>query len=117
MTTTTEPAGEVSAAALLSVPAMVNTALDRVRAEQQRAGRLLVHASKCRRLSALYEHEARLWTLLVRHTATPVYRRAAIEAHCAARARARECAELARHWDTTPEPGVPDPSIAPVGAR
>ena len=84
------------------VPAMVNAALDRLRAEQQRACQLLADAPKCQRLSALYEQEARLWTLLVQHTADPVYWRAAMEAQCAARIRAREYADLARYWSTHP---------------
>jgi hypothetical protein len=41
------------------VPAMVNAALDRLRAEQRRACQLLADAPKCQRLSALYEQEAR----------------------------------------------------------
>lgn len=94
------PADDVDAANTLSTPAVINLALDRVRAEQQRANRVLVAAAKCRRLSALYEHEARLWTLLSRHTAEYVYRRAAVEAQCAARGRAREYAELALTWPT-----------------
>lgn len=98
---------------LLAVPAMVDAALDRLRVEQHRACQLLADAPKCRRLSALYEHEARLWTLLVRHTASHVYRRAAIEAQCAARGRAREYAELARHW--TSHPATAD-GITPAGA-
>jgi hypothetical protein len=68
-----------------AVPAMVNAALNRLRAEQHRTCRLLADAPKCQRLSALYEQEARLWTLLVQHTAEPVYHRAAVEAQCAAR--------------------------------
>ena len=80
------------------VPAMVNAALDRLRAEQHRASQLLADAPKCQRLSALYEQEARLWTLLGQHTAEPVYWRAAMEAQCAARIRAREYANLARQW-------------------
>ena|SRR5437763_16371065 len=82
------------------VPARVNAALDRLRAEQRRACQLLADGPKCQRLSALYEQEARLWTLLAQHTAEPVYCRAAIEAECTARVRAREYAELARYWST-----------------
>src|SRR5436305_9608522 len=85
------------------VPARVNTALDRLRAEQRRACQLLADGPKCQRLSALYEQEARLWTLLAQHTAEPVYRRAAIEAECAARVRAREYANLGRYWSTHPD--------------
>jgi hypothetical protein len=85
------------------VPARVNAALERLRAEQRRACQLLADGPKCQRLSALYEQEARLWTLLVQHTAEPVYRRAAIEAECAARARAREYANLARYWSAHPD--------------
>ncbi len=66
--------------------------------EQRRAARLLARGAKCRRLSALYEREARLWALLARHTAQRVYWRAATEARGAARDRAREYAELARLW-------------------
>ncbi len=88
---------------LLAVPAMVDAALERLPVEQHRACQLLADAPKCRRLSALYEHEARLWTLLVQHTASHVYRRAAIEAQCAARSRACEYAELARHWTAYPD--------------
>lgn len=90
-----------------AVPAMVEASLRHVRKEQLRAGRLLRNAPKFRRLSALYEQEARLWTLLVLHTAEPVHRRAAAEAQCAARARAREYAEFAHHW-TAPPPNPPD---------
>ena len=86
-----------------NVPARVNAALDRLRAEQRRACQLLADAPKCQRLSALYEQEARLWTLLVQHTAEPVYCRAAIEAECTARGRAREYANLARYWSTHPD--------------
>lgn len=98
---------------LLAVPAMVGAALDRLRTEQHRACQLLADAPKCRRLSALYEHEARLWTLLVQHTADHVYRRAAVEAQCAARSRAREYAELARHWTAYPATAE---EITPAGA-
>ena len=63
-----------------------------------RAAVLITGAAKYRRLSTLHEQEARLWTLLVRHTAEPVHRRAATDAQCAARARAREYAEFAQHW-------------------
>lgn len=84
----------------LSVPAMVEAALGRVRKEQRRAAVLLRSGAKYRRLSALYEQEARLWTLLVLHTPEPVHRRAATEAQCTARARAREYAEFAHHWTT-----------------
>ena len=97
-TPTTEIAAE-------EVPAMVDAALDRLRAEQKRACQLLADAPKCRRLSALYEQEARLWTLLVQHTAEPVYRRAAIEAEFTARARAREYANLTGYWSARPDGG------------
>jgi hypothetical protein len=90
------------AAAPLQVPALVEAALRRARNEQHRAALLLHNTAKYRRLSALYEQEARLWTLLVRHTAEPAYRRGATDAQIAARARAREYAEFAHHW---PEPG------------
>ncbi len=93
--TATVPA---AAAVPLHVPVLVEAALRRVRNEQRRAALLLHTAPKYRRLSALYEQEARLWTLLVRHTAEPAYRRAATDAQIAARARAREYAEFARHW-------------------
>lgn len=83
---------------LLSVPSMVEAAIRRVRNEQQRAALLITGAAKYRRLSTLHEQEARLWTLLVRHTAEPVHRRAATDAQCAARARAREYAEFAQNW-------------------
>lgn len=83
---------------LWSVPSMVEAAVRRVRSEQQRAAVLITSAAKYRRLSTLHEQEARLWTLLVRHTAEPVHRRAATDAQCAARARAREYAEFAQHW-------------------
>lgn len=83
---------------MLSVPSMVEAAVRRVRNEQQRAALLITGAAKYRRLSTLHEQEARLWTLLVRHTAEPVHRRAATDAQCAARARAREYAEFAQHW-------------------
>ena len=89
--------------AMDAVPAMVDAALGRLRAEQHRTCRLLADAPKCRRLSALYEQEARLWTLLVQHTAEPVYCRAAVEAQCAARTRAREYAELAHYWSAHPD--------------
>jgi hypothetical protein len=85
------------------IPARVNAALDRLRAEQRRACQLLADGSKCQRLSALYEQEARLWTLLAQHTAEPVYCRAAIEAECTARVRAREYANLARYWNAHPD--------------
>lgn len=104
----TTPTRTTAAPPLLSVPAMVEAALRRVRSEQQRAAHLLRSDAKYRRLSALYEQEARLWTLLVRHTAEPVHRRAAADAQCAARARAREYAEFAHHWT--------DPAAA-VGAE
>ena len=42
-----------------------------VLSEQHCAARLLARGAKCRQLSALYEREARLWTLLARHTAGP----------------------------------------------
>ena len=42
------------------VPARVNAALDRLRAEQCRACQLLADGPKCQRLSAPYEQEARL---------------------------------------------------------
>jgi hypothetical protein len=93
---------------VLPVPAMVEAALHRVRNEQHRAARLLSGGAKYRRLSMLYEQEARLWTLLVRHTAEPVHRRAATEAQCGARARAREYAEFAQRW-----PDVPAASTRP----
>ncbi|GAA3219469.1 hypothetical protein GCM10017691_02940 [Pseudonocardia petroleophila] len=83
---------------MLSVPSMVEAAVRRVRNEQQRAALLITGAAKYRRLSTLHEQEARLWTLLVRHTAEPVHRRAATDAQCVARARAREYAEVAQHW-------------------
>jgi hypothetical protein len=86
------------AAAPLQVPTLVEAALRRVRNEQHRAALLLHNNAKYRRLSALYEQEARLWTLLVRHTAEPAYRRAATDAQIAARAQAREYAEFAHHW-------------------
>ncbi len=89
MTTTTTDGSE-----LLPVTELIDQALD----EQHRAARLLARGAKCRQLSALYEREARLWTLLARHTAQRVYWRAATEARCAARDRAREYAELARLW-------------------
>ena len=92
-TPTTTPA---DAAELAPVTDLVDQALDRVLNEQRRAARLLARGAKCRQLSALYEREARLWTLLARHTAHRVYWRAATEAHNAARDRAREYAELAR---------------------
>ncbi len=60
--TTTAEAG-------LAVPVMVEAAMQRVRAEQHRAGLLLAGPAKYRRLSALHEQEARLWALLV---VTPV---------------------------------------------
>lgn len=85
-------------ASILPVPSMVESALRRIRSEQQRAALLITGAAKYRRLSTLHEQEARLWTLLVRHTAEPVHRRAATDAQCAARARAREYAEFAQHW-------------------
>lgn len=85
------------------VQARVDAALDRLRAEQRRACQLLADGPKCQRLSALYEQEARLWTLLAQHTAEPVFRRAAIEAECSARVRAREYANLARYWSTHPD--------------
>ncbi len=92
--TTTAEAG-------LAVPVMVEAAMQRVRAEQHRAGLLLTGPAKYRRLSALHEQEARLWALLVLHTAEPVHRRAACDAQITARARAREYAEFAHHWTTT----------------
>ncbi|MQA14714.1 MAG: hypothetical protein GEV09_11225 [Pseudonocardiaceae bacterium] len=81
-----------------STPENIDRAVQRVRSEQRRATQLLAGGPKCRRLSALYEHEARLWTLLTLHTPRGIYQHAAIEAECAARARAREYAELARQW-------------------
>jgi hypothetical protein len=93
--TTTAPA---AAPVPLRVPVLVEAALRRVRNEQHRAALLLHNAARYRRLSALYEQEARLWTLLVLHTAEPAYRRAATDAQIAARARAREYAEFAHHW-------------------
>ena len=87
-----------TAAEGLAVPAMVEAALRRVRAEQHRAALLLTGPAKYRRLSTLYEQEARLWALLVLHTAEPVHRRAASDAQVTARARAREYAEFAHHW-------------------
>ena len=98
MIATTTPESAVD-----GVPAMVNAAIDRLRAEQHRTCQLLADAPKCRRLSALYEQEARLWTLLVQHTAEPIYCRAAVEAQCTARLRAREYAELARYWNAHPD--------------
>jgi len=89
--------------AINDVPAMVNAALDRLRPEQRRACQLLADAPKCQRLSSLYEQEARLWTLLAQHTAERVYWRAAVEAECTARNRAREYANLARYWSTRPD--------------
>lgn len=105
MTTSIQPG-------VLSVPSMVEAALRRVRNEQQRAARLITGAAKYRRLSTLHEQEARLWTLLVRHTAEPVHRRAAIDAQCAARARAREYAEFAQHWPLLQA----DTAATPAGA-
>lgn len=87
---------------LPGVPAMVNTALDRLDVERQRTCQLLADAPKCRRLSSLYERETRLWVLLAQHTRDSVYLRAVIEAQCAARNRAHEYAELARYWATNP---------------
>ena len=89
---------------LMPVAELIDQALDRVLNEQHRAARLLARGAKCRQLSALYEREARLWTLLARHTADRVYWRAATEARCAARDRAREYAELARLWAERGEP-------------
>lgn len=83
-------------APIRSVPAIVEAGLRQVRSEQQRATRLLVGGPKYRRLSALYEQEARLWTLLARHTVEPVHRRSAIDNECHARARARQYAEYAQ---------------------
>ncbi len=80
-----------------STPHLIDSALSNARACQ-----LLADGPKCQRLSALYEQEARLWTLLVQHTAEAVYCRAAIEAECAARVRAREYANLARYWSAHP---------------
>jgi hypothetical protein len=99
MSTTTAEEG-------LAVPAMVEAAMQRVRAEQRRAGLLLTGPPKYRRLSALHEQEARLWGLLVLHTAEPVHRRAATDAQVTARARAREYAEFAHHWATTTTPAA-----------
>jgi hypothetical protein len=79
----------------LAVPAQVEAAIRHVRSEQRRAAVLLAGVAKYRWLSALYEHEARLWTLLGRHTAEPAYRRAAADAQITARTRAREYAEFA----------------------
>lgn len=97
-TTTTSTTTAAACASVLSVPAMVEAGVRRVRNEQHRAALLLTGPAKYRRLSTLYEQEARLWTLLVRHTAEPVHRRAATDAQCAARAQAREYAEFAQHW-------------------
>lgn len=77
----------------------IDQALDHVVSEQQRTARLLARGAKCRQLSALYEREARLWTLLAQHTAQRVYWRAVTEARHAARDRAREYAQLARRYD------------------
>jgi hypothetical protein len=98
VTTTTAVMRTTTDGAVLSVPAMVEAGVRRVRSEQRRAALLLTGPAKYRRLSTLYEQEARLWTLLVRHTAEPVHRRAATDAQCAARAQAREYAEYAQHW-------------------
>ncbi len=99
---------------LLSVTELIDQALDRVLNEQRRAARLLARGAKCRQLSALYEREARLWTLLARHTAHRVYWRAATEARTAARDRAREYAELARLWAKHGEPsGEPTEARTP----
>jgi len=91
----------------LTVPAIVEAGLRRIRCEQQRATRLLVGGAKYRRLSALYEQEARLWTLLGRHTAEPAHRPAAIDAECNARARARQYAEYAQRCPDTGQEGAP----------
>ena len=101
---------------ILTVPVRVEHAVRRVRAEQHRAALLLAGPAKYRRLPALYEQEARLWTLLVRHTAEPVHRRAATDAQCAARAQAREYAEYAQHWAVLPPTDQPD-ETAPDGPR
>jgi hypothetical protein len=85
-----------TSAPVFSVPTIVEAGLRRVRSEQQRVTRLLVGGPKYRRLSALYEQEARWWTLLARHTVEPVHRRAAIDNECHARARARQYAEYAQ---------------------
>lgn len=106
MTTATVDPGD-----LMPVTEQIDHALDQLLAEQQGAARLLARGAKCRRLSALYEREARLWTLLAQRSAERVYRRAATEAHCAARDRAREYAELARYWAEHGEPLSPTSSV------
>jgi hypothetical protein len=85
----------------LTVPELVEANLRRIRSEQQRATRLLIGGPRYRRLSALYEQEARLWTLLARHTAEPVHRRAAIDNECHARAHARQYVEFAQRCADT----------------
>ncbi|MDN5914643.1 MAG: hypothetical protein L0I76_05970 [Pseudonocardia sp.] len=85
MTTTLARSSAAYSGPILTVPVRVEHAVRRVRSEQHRATLLLAGPAKYRRLSALYEQEARLWTLLVRHTAEPVHRRAASDAQCAAR--------------------------------
>ena len=102
----TNHAADAAAGVLPAVTELIDQALDRVLNEQRRVARLLARGAKCRQLSALYEREARLWTLLARHNAHRVYWRAATEARCAARDRAREYAELARLWDDRGEPGA-----------
>ncbi len=112
MTTTLARSAPERPGPIPTVPVRVEHAVRRVRAEQHRAALLLAGPAKYRRLSALYEQEARLWTLLVRHTAEPVHRRAATDAQCAARAQAREYAEYAQQWAVFP----PD-ETAPDGPR
>lgn len=97
----------------LSIAATLEAAIRRVRSEQRRAALLLTGSAKYRRLSMLYEQEARLWTLLVRHTAEPVHRRAATDAQCSARVRAREYAEFAQHWAADPRPDESERRPAP----
>lgn len=116
MTTTLARSAPDRSGSILTVPVRVEHAVRRVRSEQHRAALLLAGPAKYRRLSALYEQEARLWTLLVRHTAEPVHRRAASDAQCAARAQAREYAEYAQHWTALPPTDPPD-ETTPDGPR
>jgi hypothetical protein len=106
MTSIDVPMAKVAA---LAVPAQVEAAIRHLRSEQRRAALLVAGAAKYRWLSALYEHEARPWTLLLRHTAEPVYRRAAADAQITARTWAREYAEFAHHWTSADV----DPEAAP----
>jgi hypothetical protein len=108
VTTTLARSSAAHPGPILTVAVRVEHAVRRVRSEQHRAALLLAGPAKYRRLSALYEQEARLWTLLVRHTAEPVHRRAATDAQCAARAQAREYAEYAQHWSALPPTEPPD---------